>query len=125
VGYSDDTVNHELDVDYTLAGDFNLDGTVNSFDFDALAANYGKSGEDFVGGDSNYDGVTNALDFNALATNYGKDALASPSPLPLASRNPLPLAAAQTSLFGNSAILAGDISSGSSDGGIAAQIELL
>jgi hypothetical protein len=57
-------------VRYTLAGDANLDGIVNSADFTALASHFGAPGV-WTDGDTNYDGVVNALDFNFLASNFG------------------------------------------------------
>ena len=57
---------------YTLAGDANLDGTVNVVDFNMLAAGYNKTGQLWTGGDFNYDGKVNAEDFDAIATNYGQ-----------------------------------------------------
>ena len=56
---------------YTLAGDLNLDGAVNTLDFTTLANNFGASGSLWQQGDFNFDGVVNALDFNAIATNFG------------------------------------------------------
>lgn len=56
---------------YTLRGDANLDGQVNSSDFTRLAQNFNASGKFWSDGDSNYDGIVNSLDFNALATNFG------------------------------------------------------
>jgi hypothetical protein len=66
---------HTLDgsallVHYTLAGDANLDGTVNAIDFNAMASNFGGSGKLWISGDYNYDGVVNTLDFNLLSGNY-------------------------------------------------------
>ena len=52
-----------IEVKYTLYGDTNLDGTVNSIDFGALAANFGRSGKVWDQGDFNYDGVVNSIDF--------------------------------------------------------------
>jgi hypothetical protein len=79
---------------YTLAGDTNLDGVVNTSDFTRLAANFNGTGKDWFQGDSNYDGKVNALDFNAIATNFGAvptaPALAALVPEPIA---PLALAA--------------------------------
>jgi hypothetical protein len=62
---------------YTFTGDANIDGVVNSFDFNALATNFGGSGKEWVNADFNYDGTVNSLDFNAIATNF---ALALPAP---------------------------------------------
>jgi autotransporter-associated beta strand protein len=59
-------------VAYTLYGDANLDGSVNSVDFGDLAANFGKSGKIWDEGDFNYDGVVNSVDFGVLAGNFGK-----------------------------------------------------
>jgi hypothetical protein len=56
---------------YTLLGDADINGSVDSNDFTALAQNFGSSSQYWVNGDFNYDGVVNALDFNALASNYG------------------------------------------------------
>jgi autotransporter-associated beta strand protein len=71
LGYSDDSGSSSFTVARAYYGDLNLDGTVNTDDFGALALNYNKSGQDWINGDFNYDGVVNALDFNSLATNYG------------------------------------------------------
>jgi hypothetical protein len=56
---------------YTLLGDADINGSVDSGDFNALANNFNQSGKLWVDGDFNYDGIINALDFNAIATNYG------------------------------------------------------
>jgi hypothetical protein len=53
------------------AGDANLDGVVNTLDFDRLAQNFNAAGVVWSEGDFNYDGIVNALDFNAIATNFG------------------------------------------------------
>jgi hypothetical protein len=56
---------------YTWSGDANLDGTVDTLDFNSLAANFGKTGQYWNKGDFNYDGVIDTLDFNSLAANFG------------------------------------------------------
>ncbi len=56
---------------FTLAGDANLDGVVNTTDFMALAGNFNGTGKFWSAGDFNYDAKVNALDFNAVATNFG------------------------------------------------------
>ena len=56
---------------YTLLGDSDLNGSVDSSDFTALSQNFNQSGMSWVNGDFNYDGVVNALDFNILASNFG------------------------------------------------------
>ena len=62
----------QIEVKYTLYGDTNLDGTVNSVDFGNLAANFGQSGKVWDQGDFNYDGTVNSIDFGLLAANFGK-----------------------------------------------------
>lgn len=62
----------------TYYGDANLDGTVTSLDFNALANNFNKTGQVWTAGDFNYDGVVNALDFNAVASNFGQTLPAPP-----------------------------------------------
>ncbi len=64
----------EIEVAYTLAGDANLDGKVDSADFGILADNYGASGAVWDEGDFNYDGKVDSADFGILAVNYGQSA---------------------------------------------------
>lgn len=64
-----------------IAGDANLDGTVNSSDFAILAANYSRTGINWLDGDFTGNGTVNALDFNVLATNFGQSAPAGASAL--------------------------------------------
>ena len=63
---------NQIEIKYTLYGDTNLDGTVNSVDFGTMAANFGKSGKAWDEGDFNYDGTVNSVDFGLLAGNFGK-----------------------------------------------------
>lgn len=66
-------------VRYTAAGDANLDGTVNSLDFNALAGGYGiASNANWTQGDFNYDGKVSTLDFNLLSGNFNQT-VASPT----------------------------------------------
>ena len=58
-------------LEYTLAGDADMSGSVNISDFNQVAANFGGSGKVWMQGDFNYDGVVNVLDLNAIATNFG------------------------------------------------------
>jgi autotransporter-associated beta strand protein len=68
-------------VRYTYRGDANLNGQVDSVDFNALAAAYGAtSGGVWKDGDFNYDDKINTLDFNYLAGNF--NATPIPSALP-------------------------------------------
>ncbi len=56
---------------YTLAGDANLDSKVNALDFNSLATNFGiGNGKTWTQGDFNYDGVVNTSDFVALSANF-------------------------------------------------------
>ena len=56
----------------TLAGDANLDGTVNSSDLLIVAQNYNKTGTTFATGDFNGDGITNSSDLLSVAQNYNQ-----------------------------------------------------
>jgi hypothetical protein len=62
----------QIEVMYTLLGDANLDGLVNSADFNILAANFNQSITGWDQGDFNYDGIVNSADFNALAANFNQ-----------------------------------------------------
>ena len=61
---------------YTYYGDANLDGVVDTVDFNYLASSFGGGGV-WAGGDFDYSGVVDSLDFSKLAANFGK---ASPIP---------------------------------------------
>jgi hypothetical protein len=60
-----------LIIGYALSGDANLDGNINTPDFNMLATNFNASTQLWTSGDFNFDGKVNALDFNAIATNFG------------------------------------------------------
>jgi hypothetical protein len=66
----------------TMMADANLDGRINSLDFNALAGAFNQSGQNWNNGDFNGDGMVNALDFNAIATYFGQS---MPAPLPAES----------------------------------------
>lgn len=56
----------------TFLGDANLDGRVNTSDFNRLAGQFGAiSGKSWIDGDFNYDGAVNSTDFTFLAGTYG------------------------------------------------------
>jgi hypothetical protein len=59
-------------VKFTRYGDANLDGTVNTADFTALAGNFGRTDRLWNNGDLNYDRGVNSSDFTLLAANFGK-----------------------------------------------------
>jgi hypothetical protein len=62
---------------FVLAGDANHDRTVDTLDFNALAANFGGTNKTFSQADFNYDGVVDTLDFNTLAAQFGKSLVAA------------------------------------------------
>ena len=58
---------------YTLAGDSNVNGTVDLTDFTYLAANFNKSsGAIWLEGDYNYDDKVDLTDFTFLASNFNQ-----------------------------------------------------
>ena len=63
----------EIEIMFTLLGDANLDGTVNSEDFTLFSQNLGQSGM-WDQGDFNYDGTVNAEDFTLFSANLGQSA---------------------------------------------------
>lgn len=66
---------------YTLAGDSDLNGSVDFFDLTALAAHYGTAASRWSQGDFNYDGRVDFFDLTTLASAYGT-ALAGATPVP-------------------------------------------
>jgi autotransporter-associated beta strand protein len=89
IGWNEDTTAKTFTTRYTRKGDINLDGLVDSTDFSAFAANYGKtSGAVWAEGNFDYNdgGKVNTGDFNYLAGNFGQTALAGalPGDLPAA-----------------------------------------
>jgi autotransporter-associated beta strand protein len=57
---------------YTLAGDGDLSGTVDLTDFTFLAANFNGTSKGWREGDYNYDGTVDLTDFSFLASNFNK-----------------------------------------------------
>ncbi|MCE5302308.1 MAG: autotransporter-associated beta strand repeat-containing protein [Planctomycetaceae bacterium] len=86
LGYADDTANSTLTVMATYAGDFNLDGAVNTLDYDIWYANAGASTVSYELGDANYDGAVNSLDYDLWYANAGlslpTSVSATPAPEP-------------------------------------------
>jgi autotransporter-associated beta strand protein len=64
----------QIEIEYTLLGDANLDGKVNGADFAILAANFNQSGKVWDQGDFNYTGEVNGSDFTLLANNFNQSA---------------------------------------------------
>jgi fibronectin-binding autotransporter adhesin len=63
----------EIEIMFTLLGDANLDGTVNSEDFTPFSTNLGLNGG-WDKGDFNYDGTINAEDFTPFSSNLNQSA---------------------------------------------------
>jgi autotransporter-associated beta strand protein len=77
---------------FAYSGDANLDGPVNTLDFNVLASHFNSITQCWTDGDFNFDGLVNALDFNMLASNFGKTmgGQIGAAPLALASLVPEP-----------------------------------
>jgi fibronectin-binding autotransporter adhesin len=73
LGWLDDHAS-KVTVAYTYFGDANLDLTVDTVDFNLLAANFSGAGNVWAQGDFNYDTNVDTVDFNLLAANFGKTA---------------------------------------------------
>ncbi len=84
--YKDD----QLDITATaMDGDANLDGVVNLLDLNAIATNYGRTSQNWLGGDFSGDGMVNMADFNLLAAHFGQS-LPQPASVPLGTLIPEP-----------------------------------
>ena len=58
---------------YTYAGDSNLDGKVNTVDFNNLAGSFGAAATGtWFAGDYNYDSNIDSMDFSLLVANFGQ-----------------------------------------------------
>jgi hypothetical protein len=66
---------------FVLAGDANRDRSVDTVDFNTLAANFGQTGQLFSQGDFNYDGTVDTIDFNILASRFSQSLPVAPAPL--------------------------------------------
>jgi hypothetical protein len=83
IGYADsadpgnpaDLPSGTVEIMFTLLGDANLDGTVNSEDFTPFSHNLGQSGMMWDDGDFNYDGTVNAEDFTPFSHNLNQSAV--------------------------------------------------
>jgi hypothetical protein len=67
-------------VRYAYCGDANLDGVVDTLDFNALASAFGSTSQVWTTGDFNYDFKVDTLDFNSLAANFGQSLPGAASP---------------------------------------------
>ncbi len=93
----------QIEVVYTLSGDANLDGKVDSADFGILADNYGDSDATWDQGDFNYDGKVDSADFGLLALNYGQSTSVPAIALPATSLIALDAAASISTAASTSA----------------------
>jgi hypothetical protein len=70
-----------IELRYTLIGDTNLDGAVNTTDLQMLLSNFNQSAKSWDQGDFNYDGKVNTVDLQPLLLNFntsvGSQVLAS------------------------------------------------
>jgi thermolabile hemolysin len=57
---------------WALGGDANLDASVDTTDFNILAANFGSAGQNWLRADFNGDTIIDTLDFNVLASNFAQ-----------------------------------------------------
>jgi fibronectin-binding autotransporter adhesin len=80
----------EIEIAYTLLGDANLDGTVNSEDFTPFSTNLGLSGG-WDKGDFNYDGTVNSEDFTPFSSNLNQSAIFAAAAGPLEVSNGISL----------------------------------
>ena len=79
IGYADwadgngvDTIANTIELKYTLYGDANLDGQVNSSDLQILLFYLNTSGRSWDQGDFNYDGQVNSTDLQTLLFNLNR-----------------------------------------------------
>jgi hypothetical protein len=73
-------------VRYTLAGDSNLDRSVDTVDFGLLVGSFGTlSGARWSQGDYNQDGAVDTTDFNVLVGNFSQTLVAAPAPVAAAA----------------------------------------
>jgi autotransporter-associated beta strand protein len=77
-------------VRYTAYGDANLDGIVDTTDFNLLAANFSGTGKRWSQADFNYDGSTDTVDFNLLASNFAAVVPGTPAGASLGALVPEP-----------------------------------
>ncbi|MDB5327245.1 MAG: hemolysin-type calcium-binding repeat family protein autotransporter domain protein [Phycisphaerales bacterium] len=77
IGYGDNGAD-TVTIMYTLAGDADLNGTVDFNDFLVLQNNFGTAGTRFDQGNFNYDGQTDFNDFLALQNNFGQSVTGEP-----------------------------------------------
>ena len=92
---------------FVLSGDATRSRTVDTIDFNILAANFAQSGKTFSQGNFDYDaaGHVDTIDFNLLAANFAKTLAPSAGGAALAANaaSPAPLASGESNQLGQSA----------------------
>ncbi len=89
----------EIEIMFTLLGDANLDGTVNSEDFTPFSQHLGQNGS-WDAGDFNYDGTVNAEDFTPFSINLGQSATQAAAAGGLITANGLQASVPEPASFG-------------------------
>ena len=82
IGYADSAdpgnpaglASNQIELQYTLLGDVDLNKVVNGVDFGILAANFNHAVSRWDQGDFNYDNIVNGIDFAELAANFNQGA---------------------------------------------------
>lgn len=98
VGWIDDPGTQSIKVRLTYYGDTNVDGQVNSVDFNNFLAGYGQTANAvWAQGDFDYNGKVNTRDFNRLAANFGAAPITAPT---LGSVVPEPMSASVLAIAG-------------------------
>jgi hypothetical protein len=96
IGYADsadgtgvDGIANTVELKYTLYGDANLSGNVDSADLQILLASLNLSGQSWDQGDFNYDGMVNSADLQTLLSNLNRalGSQAAPAPAPAVARS--------------------------------------
>ena len=95
-----------VEIMFTLLGDANLDGTVNSEDFTPFSTNLGQSGS-WDDGDFNYDGTVNSEDFTPFSANLGKSATLASQASALEAANGISLANVPEPMSAGMMVMAG------------------
>jgi len=67
---------------YTLSGDADLNKSVDTVDFNLLAANFGTAGKRWSQGDFNFNTTVDTVDFNLLASKFSQSLPADPGSAP-------------------------------------------
>jgi autotransporter-associated beta strand protein len=89
----------QIEIEYTLLGDANLDGVVNGSDFTILVGNIDYAGKSWDQGNFNYDDRVNGSDFTELVTNLGKSASGADIVIPAADYTAIDAFAAANGLM--------------------------